>query len=86
MNGIAANEEPNPSNGFTVQNPELLDNSNKERRRNLTVITSAENNNNNSVIHCQAVNIPDFADSDTATLTIQGTIQFSSIYNDLNSL
>ena len=76
VNGIAANEEPNPSNGFTQQNTELLDNTNNVRRLNLTVITSAENNNNNSEIHCQAVNIPDFDNSDTATLTIQGTILF----------
>ena len=74
MDGIAANEEPNPSNGFTLQNIELLDNTNNVRRLNLTVITSAENNNNNSEIYCRAIGLA-ITDSDTATLTIQGTIQ-----------
>ena len=65
---IAANEEPDQ---FTEGPTEVLDNG--IRRRNLTVITSAENNNNNSEIYCQAIGSPS-TDSDTATLTIQGTI------------
>ncbi len=71
MGGIVATEEPNPSNGFTQQNTELLDNADNVRRSNLTVITSAENNNNNSEIYCQAFGSAN-TNSNTATIIIQG--------------
>ena len=71
MDGTAANDEPNLSNGFTQGPVELLDNADKVRRSNLTVITSAEDNNN-SKIYCQAFKAPEFTTSNTATLVIQG--------------
>ena len=71
VDNITASLNTVTQRGFTEQDTESLDNG--VLRRNLTVITSTENNNNNSVIYCQAIGSAN-TNSDTATLTIQGTV------------
>ena len=75
VDGVSATLNAIIQRGFTEQNTESLGNG--VLRRSLTVITSAENNNNNSETYCRAFGSAN-TNSDTATLTIQGTVPMSS--------
>ena len=74
VDGVSASLNAIIQRGFTEQDTESLGNG--VLRRNLTVITSTENNNN-SEIYCRAFGSAN-TNSDTATLTIQGTVPMSS--------
>ncbi len=85
VDNVSASVSTVTQRGFMEQDAETFDTS--VFRRNLTVITSAENNNN-SEIYCQATKVPEFNNSNTANLIIQGIVLYdcSSIHLFVSSI